>query len=92
VKVVRCEHHLLHVVGALCAASRLAGRLHRREQERDEHPDDRNHHQQLDQREAAPQIGAHPSEDSMHRFTLEAAAANALSTHPRPNAANIPAR
>ena len=40
------------MVLALGAAGRLAGRLHGRQQQRDQHADDRDHHQQLDERKA----------------------------------------
>ncbi len=50
-EVQRRQADLLEVVDALGAPGRLAGRLHRRQQERDQHGDDRDHHQQLDQRE-----------------------------------------
>ena len=53
VVVVQSETDLLEVVRALGATGGLAGRLHRRKQERDEHGNDGDDHQQLDQREAA---------------------------------------
>ena len=46
---------LLHVVGARAAPRRFAGSLHRRQQQRDQHADDRDHHQQLDQRKSTLQ-------------------------------------
>ena len=46
--------HLLQIVGADRPPGRLAGGLHGRQQQRDQNADDRNHDQQLDQRETAP--------------------------------------
>jgi hypothetical protein len=43
---------LLHVVFALGPAGRLTRRLHGREEQCDEDRDDRDHHQQLDERKA----------------------------------------
>ena len=40
------------------AAARLACGLHRRQQQRDQNPNDGNHHQQLDEREAAGPLKA----------------------------------
>jgi len=37
------------LIGALDAASGLTGGLNRRQQQRDQNPDDRDHHQQFDQ-------------------------------------------
>ena len=45
---------LLQVVDALAPPRRLAGRLHGRQQQRDQHADDGDHHEQLDQRETRP--------------------------------------
>ena len=44
------EGKLLEVVGTLESPRRLAGRLHRRQQQRDKNADDCYHDQQLDQR------------------------------------------
>ena len=44
---------LPEVVGALSAARSLAGRLNGRQQQRDQDADDRDHHQQFDERKAA---------------------------------------
>ena len=46
------QHDLLDVVGALRPPPRLAGGLDRRQQQRDQQADDRDHDQQFDQREA----------------------------------------
>ena len=51
-EVEDAQADLLEVVDALGAAGGLAGRLHRRQQQADQHGDDRDHHQQLDQGEA----------------------------------------
>ena len=51
VEVVQGDAELLQVVDALRAAGRLARRLHGRQQQGDQDGDDRDHHQQLDQRE-----------------------------------------
>jgi hypothetical protein len=57
--VVDAEAHLVQVVGALGACGRLAGLLHRGDEQADQDGDDGDHHQQLDQREApAPRAGA----------------------------------
>ena len=45
------QAELLQVVGALGAPGRFAGRLDGWQEQRDEHGDDGDHHQQLDQRE-----------------------------------------
>ena len=47
------QAQLLQVVGALGAAGGLAGRLDRRQEQGDQDRDDGDHHQQLDQGEAA---------------------------------------
>ena len=57
VVVVQGQAELLEVVGAVHAAGGLADLLHRRQQQADQDGDDRDHHQQLDQREAAPPGG-----------------------------------
>jgi hypothetical protein len=49
---VHCQAELLEVVGALEAASRFPRRLNGRQQETDQHRDDRDHDQKLDQRES----------------------------------------
>jgi hypothetical protein len=54
--VVHADAELTHVVLALGAARGLAGGLHRREEQRHEHADDRNRNQQLDERESAPRV------------------------------------
>src|SRR5262249_39351234 len=54
VVVVEGETDLPHVVGALDAASGVADLLDRWKQQSDEDADDRNDHQQLDEREARP--------------------------------------
>ena len=46
------EPDLLQVVHALDPPRRLAGRLNGRQQQGDQDGDDRDHHQELDQREA----------------------------------------
>ena len=43
--------HLLQVGLASGPPGGLAGRLHRRQEQPDEHRDDRDHHEQLDERE-----------------------------------------
>ena len=53
VVVLHRQGELLEVVGALCPACGLAGRLHRRQQQGDQHADDGDDHEQLDQGEAA---------------------------------------
>ena len=53
VELLEIEHRqpeLLEVVLALRLPRGLAGRLHRRQQQRDQDADDRNHHQQFHQR------------------------------------------
>jgi catechol 2,3-dioxygenase-like lactoylglutathione lyase family enzyme len=51
VVVVQGQTHLLEVVAALGPAGRLPRLLHRRQQQGDQDRDDRDHHQQFDQRE-----------------------------------------
>jgi hypothetical protein len=50
VKLVQGQADLLEIVLALRAATRLPRSLHRRQQERDENANDRDHHQQLHER------------------------------------------
>ena len=50
---------LMQVVQALRPSSRLAGRLHRRQQQRDEDADDRNHHQTLHQGKSPLRTGTY---------------------------------
>ena len=57
VVVVQRQADLLQVVDALGAAGGLAGRLHGGQQQADQDPDDRDDHQQLDQRESALLVG-----------------------------------
>jgi hypothetical protein len=57
---VKRHADLLQVVRALISPRRLARGLHGRQQQGDEDGDDRNDHQQLDQREArATSLGYH---------------------------------
>src|SRR5207248_2571273 len=49
VEILCGQAELLEMVAALRAASRFAGHLHRRQQQRDEDADDRDHHEQLHQ-------------------------------------------
>jgi hypothetical protein len=51
---VQRQPDLLEVVRALCAARRFARLLDGRQQERDEHSNDGDDHEQLDEREARP--------------------------------------
>ena len=62
--VVHRQAELLEVVDALRPPRRLAGRLHGGQQQGDQDGDDRDHHQQLDQRETRT-----PRSDSTHRTT-----------------------
>src|SRR5262249_11092992 len=48
------QAELVQVVAALDAAGRLAGLLHRRQQQSDEDGDDGDHHQEFDQGEGVP--------------------------------------
>ena len=50
---MQSKSDLLEIVGALCTPGRLAGRLHRRQQKRDENGNDGDDHQQFDQRKTA---------------------------------------
>ena len=51
--VGHCQPQLPQVILALAAATRFTGRLDGRQQQRDEHPYDGNHHEQFDERERA---------------------------------------
>ena len=51
VNAVQGQPELLHVVGALHSAGRLARGLDRRQQQRDQNADDRDDHEQLHERE-----------------------------------------
>src|SRR6516165_6193137 len=51
--VIQGQADLLQIVGALDAPRRLAGRLYRGQQERDQDGDDGDHHQKFDERESA---------------------------------------
>ena len=68
VVIVQSETDLLEVVRALCTTGGLAPRLHGREQERDEHGNDGDDHQQLDQREAATRMTISQQSSSRTRF------------------------
>ena len=57
-EVVCGEAELPEVVGALDPVRRLPDALYRRHQQADEDGDDRDHHQQLDQREPAPRVSS----------------------------------
>ena len=46
--IVKRQTHLLQVIQALCAPRRLAGRLHRRQQQRHQDADDGDHDEQFD--------------------------------------------
>jgi hypothetical protein len=48
---VHGQARLVQIVGALRALGRAAGHLHRRQQQSNEHADDRYDHQQFDERE-----------------------------------------
>jgi len=50
---------LLEVVSALRPASRFPGRLHGRQQQRDQDPDDGDYDQQLDQGKSRPVLFGH---------------------------------
>jgi hypothetical protein len=52
--IQNCETDLLEMVFALGAAGGFAGGLNRRQQQRDQDADDRNHDQELDERETSP--------------------------------------
>jgi hypothetical protein len=60
-KIVYAQRELPHVIDALGAPRRLARGLNGRQQQRDQHADDGNHHQQLDQRKAlmGDSLGSH---------------------------------
>jgi hypothetical protein len=45
------QAELLEIVLALCPSGRLSGRLHRRQKQGNQNPNDRNDHQQFHQRE-----------------------------------------
>src|SRR4051812_19525916 len=51
--ILQSEADLLQMIAALHSSSGFAGRLNRRQQQRDEHADDGNHHQQLDESKTA---------------------------------------
>jgi hypothetical protein len=52
VKVVKGQANLFQVIGALHAPRRFPSRLHCWQQESDQDANDRNHHQQLNQRKS----------------------------------------
>ena len=58
--VVERQPDLLQVVGAVQAAGGFAGRLHRRQQQPDQNADDRDDHEQFDQRECKSPCHAMP--------------------------------
>ena len=65
-EVEATERQLLEVVCTLGTPRRLAGRLHGRQQERNEDADDGDHHQQFDQRKTVQG----PVDIPSHEFTL----------------------
>ena len=54
--VVRCQRELTDIVAAVTPPRRLAGRLHRRQEQADERADDGDHHQELDEGKTRPGI------------------------------------
>ena len=68
------QHHLSDIAAALAAPRRLAGGLNRRQQEPDQHADDRDDDQQLDEREAGRAMlefhGADFLEDDGAKFRM----------------------
>src|SRR5262249_21437639 len=67
--VDRTEADLPQVVAALCASGGLAHLLDRRQEQADQDGDDRDHHQQLDQREP-PRPAEYPHASDRHGTTL----------------------
>jgi hypothetical protein len=51
-----CQANLFCFVQALCSSRGLAGGLHRRQEQRDQDANDRDHDQQFDKREAGDVI------------------------------------
>ncbi len=64
---MNAETHLFDVVDTLGAAGGLASGLDRRQQQADQHADDRDDHQQLNEREASHSTR---SSVSLHRWNL----------------------
>jgi hypothetical protein len=56
--IVQGQADLLEMIAALNASCRLAGRLHRRQQQANQNANDGNDHQKLDQRERTRRLGA----------------------------------
>ena len=52
-KFMRGQGQLLQIIGALGASGGLSGTLHGRQQQGDEHADDRDDHEQFNERKAA---------------------------------------
>ena len=61
--VMHAQADLLQIVRALRAPGRFAGRLHGRQQQRHQHADDGDHHQQLDERKTVL-LGEHHGKSS----------------------------
>ena len=55
--IVQCQPLLMQIVLTGHPPGRFAGHLHGRQQQRNEHADNRDHDEQLDQREAAATVG-----------------------------------
>ena len=59
-KIVQCQDNLLEIVPALGSSGRFAGLLNRRKEQRDKNGDNRDDHQQFNQRESltmkSPQV------------------------------------
>jgi hypothetical protein len=53
---VHSQANLLKIVRALSPPRCFAGRLHSRQEQRNQHRDNRDHYQQLDQSEASAQL------------------------------------
>ena len=60
--VVQREPHLPQIVRALRPAGRLAGGLNRRQQQRHQHADNRDHDEQFDERKAVAASHERPKE------------------------------
>jgi hypothetical protein len=69
--VLATQPKLLEIVDALRAAGRLAGGLHRRQQQRDQDADDGDHNQQFHQRKARARATATRGLSEHFRFPLD---------------------
>jgi hypothetical protein len=69
--IVQRQSNLSHIVATCHTASRFTGRLHGRQKQPDQYPDNRDHDQQLDQRKSVPPNRQGTLDLKIVRFSLQ---------------------